>query len=108
MIQFRPACFAAYKASKWAEEKYLLESKRDLYLKLFNDLRDLSNEVIDIKNLIANAQIYGSDEVLKLLELLKPDSGISDGDRSQALHFLLVQMRKEITPGSKPEPPRVL
>lgn len=80
-----------------------LQAKSNLYTKLFSRLRNLNNEVVQIHDLICDAQVYASDEVLDILEKVQPGESFSE----KVIHDLLVAIRQELRPKSKKRTLRV-
>ncbi len=70
----------------------ITENKAKLYLDLFNKLRDLNSSTSELNNLICNAQLFASDEIIDFLNKLDVNSGIKDN----AVHELLVLIRKDL------------
>jgi hypothetical protein len=86
-----------YFGKELAGHQIQLSEKSALYINLFRQLRNLENDSISIQNIICEAQIYASDDVLDILGAIKPDQGFDD----KILHKLLVTFRKELQPTSK-------
>ena len=74
-----------------------LKARSDLYLELFSQLRDLGNETKTIHTLICNAQIYASDEILDIIQKIKPGESFND----HLILDLLHAMRRELHPHAK-------
>ncbi len=86
-----------YFGKELARHQVQLNEKSALYIDLFKQLRNLENDTICIQNLICEAQIYASDEVLEILSEIRPNQKVDD----KVFHDLLVAFRKELQPASK-------
>lgn len=69
-----------------------IEHKIKLYLDLFNKLRNFSSTKHELNNIICNAQLFASDEIITFLNKLNVYDGITEKD----IHDLFVLMRKDL------------
>jgi len=68
------------------------ENKVKLYLDLFNKLRNLNSNTNELNNIICNAQLFASDDIIDFLNKLDVNNGIRD----KSVHELLVLIRKDL------------